>query len=71
MTRNRIDGEPLRWARTARDAWPWMCAENAHGIDGPPEPYITGWRALWRDVLSYLRAPTFTQRDHALDRERH
>lgn len=58
MTRNRFGGEPLVWARTARDAFPWEQAENAAGIDGPPEPYVTGWRALWRDLLAYLTAPT-------------
>lgn len=54
----RIDGEPVRIARTVRGAFPDEHRENAAGIEGPPEPYSTGWRALWRDLLAFLRAPS-------------
>lgn len=56
----RIAGEPVRLARTLREAYPDEHRENAAGIEGPPEPYEppAGWRGLWRDFIAFLRAPS-------------
>ena len=59
MERNASEfGVVRRFPRTTKQAFPIDCAESALGIDGPPEPHITGWRALWRDLLAYLRGPS-------------
>lgn len=62
----RIAGEPARIPRSCREAFADEHRENATGIEGPPDPYVTGWRALWRDLRAFLASPRcdLSTKDH-------